>query len=67
MQYVIEVDGNLNDILVRNAANKHMSVEALVTELLKRYTVDAHIMEQSELWKSGIDDTAEINLDWANL
>ena len=66
MQYTIEVDKELNDILVSNAHAKNMGVEALISELLKRYVVDAHIMEQEDVRK-GIEECAEINLDWANL
>ncbi len=67
MEYKIEVDENLNSLLVNNAATRNITVTALITELLKRYVIDAHIMEQNDLWKSGIDDCADINLDWANL
>lgn len=67
MKYTVEVDEELNDILTRNASIKNMSVGALIAELLKRFSLDAHIMEQNELWQNGIDDCAEINLDWANL
>ena len=67
MQYSIEVDSQMNDILSRNAAKRNMSVPAMISEILKRYVIDAHIMEQSELWQDGIEKCAEINLDWANL
>ena len=67
MEYIIEVEQGLNDILVNNAKRNNMKVETLITELLKRYVIDAHIMEQSELWERGIADCTEINLEWSNL
>ena len=67
MQYNIEVDEELNNILINNAQRRNMSVPALIAEMLKQYAIDAHIMEQSELWKNGFDNVADVNLDWANL
>ncbi|MDE6201121.1 MAG: hypothetical protein K2M47_04505 [Clostridiales bacterium] len=67
MQYLIEVDDKLNDLLNGNANARNMSVPALIVELLKRYVIDAHIMEQNELWQSGTEECKDINLDWANL
>ena len=67
MQYIIEVDDKLNDVLNKNASAKSLSVAAFIVELLKHYVIDAHIMEQNELWQSGVEECADINLDWANL
>jgi len=67
MKYIIEVNKAMEDVLVRNAKRNNISVEALIVELLKRYLIDAHIMEKNELWQNGINECAEINLDWANL
>lgn len=67
MQYTIEVDKALNDVLNKTALKKNIGVPELIVELLKRFSVDAHIMEQTELWQNGIKECAEINLDWANL
>ena len=67
MQYSIEVDKELNNVLTYNAQRRNMSVPELIAEMLKQYAIDSHIMEQSELWKNGIDNVAEVNLDWANL
>lgn len=67
MQYVIEVDDDLNLTLIGNAKKRNISIEALIEETVKRYVIDEHIMEQSELWQKGIDECAPINLDWANL
>ncbi|MDE5562376.1 MAG: hypothetical protein K2J01_02380 [Clostridiales bacterium] len=67
MQYIIEVDDELNDLLNSNALARNMTVSALIAELLKRYVIDAHIMEQNELWQSGTEQCKDINLDWANL
>lgn len=67
MEYIVKVDKDLNDVLVNNAKRNNIKVETLITELLKRYVIDTHIMEQSELWERGIADCTEINLEWANL
>lgn len=67
MQYTVEVDEQLNNSLINNAAKRNIGVSEMISEILKRYVIDAHIMEQSELWKNGIDECAEVNLDWANL
>lgn len=67
MEYIIEVNEGLNEILTQNAKRNNISVQALINELLSRYVIDAHIMEQSELWSRGIQECAEINLDWARL
>lgn len=67
MEYIIEVEGALNDILTHNAKRNNVSVQTLIIELLKRYVIDSHIMEKNELWEKGIEECAEINLEWANL
>ena len=67
MQYTIEVNDALNNILTSNAAKAGMSTEALIVSLLNKFVIDAHIMEKVELWEKGFDECAEINLDWANL
>lgn len=66
MEYKIEVDPDLNTVLTKNAAQRNMPVPALIAELLKRYVIDAHIMEQTDI-RSRIEECADINLDWANL
>lgn len=67
MKYIIEVDDKLDGILNNNANKRNVPVPMLITEMLKRYLIDAHIMEENELWESGINECAEVNLDWANL
>lgn len=67
MKYTIEVDQNMQNLLTANAARRNMSVPALISEMLRQYVIDSHIMEQNEVWESGIKECAEINLDWANL
>ena len=67
MQYTIEVNDTLNDILTANAMKSGMTTEALIAYLLNRFVIDAHIMEKVELWERGINECADINLDWANL
>ncbi len=67
MKYLIEVEKPVNDILISNAKRYGVTVESLIQELLKRYVIDKHIMEQNEFWQNGIKECADINLDWANL
>lgn len=67
MEYIIEVDEELNNILTSNANKRNVPVSVLISEMLKRYLIDSHIMEQSELWENGINECADVNLDWANL
>ncbi len=67
MKYTIEVEEALDNILKSNSRKSGVSVETLISDLVKRYLIDAHIMEKAEQWQSGIDECAEINLDWANL
>lgn len=67
MQYIIEVDDKMNDILIRNAAKQNIPVQSLIADLLKRYLIDKHIMEQDQMWQDGINELADVNLDWANL
>ena len=54
MQYVIEVDEDMNGILSSNASKRNMSVPTLIAEMLKQYVIDAHIMEQSDKWQNVI-------------
>ena len=44
MEYIIEVEKALDDILTYNAKRNGISVQALIVELLKRYLIDSHIM-----------------------
>lgn len=67
MKYTIEVEDKVDNILRSNSQKSGVSVERIIAELVKRYLIDAHIMEKAEQWQSGIDECAEINLDWANL
>ena len=67
MKYIIEVNEQMNSILEGNAAKRNISVPILIAEMLKRYVIDSHIMEQSEVWEKGINECADVNLDWANL
>lgn len=67
MKYLIEVDEELNKILSENANMRNMLVTQLISELLRRYVIDVHIMEQDGYWKEGCESCAQINLDWANL
>lgn len=67
MQYIIKIEDDLNKILTETALKRNMTVPQLISELIKRFAIDSHIMEESEMWKVGIKECADINLDWANL
>ena len=67
MKYIIEVDEKLNTVLTSNATRRNVPGPALIAEMLKRYLIDAHIMDQSELWENVINECDAFNLDWANM
>ncbi len=67
MKYEIDLEPEMDNLLKSNAGKYGKSVSELIVDLLKRYVIDAHIMEQDEMWKSGIEECADIDLDWANL
>ena len=67
MEYLIEVDSQMDAVLTRNASAKNMSVNDYIKSLLQLYAIDAHIMELNASWQSRTNECAELNLDWANL
>ena len=45
---------------------KGVPVEKYVADLVNRYALSLHTMNQEEL-RQGYEETGDINLDWANL
>ncbi len=66
VKYIIEVNEELNKRLNEVAKIKGMPVEKYVSELVNRYALSLHTMDQEALGK-GYEETGDINLDWANL
>lgn len=66
VKYVIEVNEDMDERLKSVAKIKGMPVEKYVAELVNRYALSLHTMNQEELGK-GYEETGDINLDWANL
>lgn len=63
--YQIEIDENLNGILEEAARKMDVNIESFISEILNRYAIDPHIMEQEEV-KKGYADMGEINLEISN-
>ena len=63
--YQIEVDDSLNVILEEAARKMDVNIESFISEILNRYAIDPHIMEQEEV-KQGYADMGEINLEISN-
>lgn len=66
IRYVIEVSEEMDKRLREDAKIKGLPVEQYVAELVNRYALSLHTMNQEELGK-GYEETGDINLDWANL
>lgn len=66
MKYIIEVSSEMDAILKSNAKAAKVTVADYIKSLLQLYAIDKHIME-IDSWENGINECAEINLDWANL
>lgn len=66
MKYIIEVSSEMDAILKSNAKAAKVTVADYIKSLLQLYAIDKHIMEIGS-WENGINECAEINLDWANL
>ena len=65
MKYIIEVSSEMDAILKSNAKAAKVTVADYIKSLLQLYAIDKHIME-IDSWENGINECAEINLDWAN-
>lgn len=64
-KYEISVNDELNTILKEAAAKMNVSVESFISDILNRYAIDPHIMEQDEV-KEGYRDMGDINLEISN-
>lgn len=63
--YRVEIDDELNLILEEAARKMDMNIESFISQILNRYAIDPHIMEQDEV-KEGYADMGDINLDISN-
>ena len=63
--YQIEIDDSLNAIIEEVARKLDMSIESFIGEILNRYAIDPHIMEQDEV-KTGYEEMGELNLKISN-
>lgn len=66
MKIIIEVDTNMDSVIEKNAKEKNLTVPKYIEQVLNRYIVPVHIMEQEDV-KEGYKFCSSINLDWANL
>ncbi len=66
VKYVIEVNAEMDKRLQEVAKIKGVPVEKYVADLVNRYALSLHTMNQEEL-RQGYEETGDINLDWANL
>lgn len=63
--YQIEIDDDLNAVLEEGARNMDTNIETFISQILNRFAIDPHIMEQDEV-KDGYQEVGDINLDISN-
>ena len=63
--YQIEINDSLNAIIEEVARKLDMSIESFIGEILNRYAIDPHIMEQDEV-KTGYEEMGDLNLKISN-
>lgn len=63
--YQIEIDDELNEILEEAARKMDTNIESFIGDILNRYAMDPHIMEQDEM-KDGYVAMGDINLEISN-
>ncbi|MDE7394842.1 MAG: hypothetical protein K2M95_01815 [Clostridiales bacterium] len=63
--YQIEISDSLNDVLEEVARKADMSIESFIGEILNRYAIDPHIMEQDEV-NTGYEHMGELHLKISN-
>ena len=63
--YQIEISDTLNSIIEEVARKLDISIESFIGEILNRYAIDPHIMEQDEV-KTGYEEMGELNLKISN-
>lgn len=61
-QYQINVGKQLNDQLKRVAMDKNMSIEKFIEEILNKYFVPMHTIDQEAMAK-GYEEMGKINLE----
>lgn len=64
-KYLVEVDDDLNYILEEAAKKMDTNIETFISEILNRFAIDPHIMEQEDV-KEGYVEMGDINLDISN-
>ena len=60
-KYLVEINDDLNYILEEGARKMDASVESFIAEILNRFALDPHIMEQEEV-KDGYEQMGDINI-----
>ena len=63
--YQIEISDALNNVIEEVARKLDMSIENFIGEILNRYAIDPHIMEQDEV-KTGYEEMGDLNLKISN-
>ena len=63
--YQIEINDDLNKILEEAAQKMDANIETFITQILQRFTLDPHTMEQEEV-KEGYRQMGDINLEISN-
>ena len=63
--YQIEINDELNEILEEASRKMDVNIESFITQILDRFAIDPHIMEQDEV-KRGYEEMGEINLEISN-
>lgn len=63
-KYVIEINGETENMLIQGAKNRNITTEQFITDIVNRYLPDPHIINQEDMAK-GYVEMAQINLDIA--
>ena len=64
--YRIEVSDEMNGELEEGAKKRDVPVERFITQILDRYVISPHILDNEEA-KNAYAECGAINLEWANL
>lgn len=63
--YKINIEDSLAEILEKGAAMTDNNVESFIAQILNRFAIDPHIMEQEDV-KEGYREVGDINLEISN-
>ena len=63
--YQIEINDELNEILEEASRKMDVNIESFITQILDRFAIDPHIMEQDEV-QDGYREVGDINLEISN-